>query len=78
MVFYRPFFHIINEVLLMQVKLDKNILTVDNYKQICNVNNDLIVLEEIKIIGDTLKIKYLDKNRIVIVGIIKKLLFGDD
>ena len=78
MVFYRPFFHIINEVLLMQVKLDKNILTVDNYKQICNVNNDLIVLEEMKIIGDTLKIKYLDKNRIVIVGVIKKLLFGDD
>ena len=62
----------------MQVKLDKNILTVDNYKQICNVNNDLIVLEEMKIIGDTLKIKYLDKNRIVIVGVIKKLLFGDD
>ena len=64
MVFYRPFFHIIIEVLLLQVKIEKNLIAVDNYKQICNINSDLIVLEELKIKGSNLKIKYLDKNRI--------------
>jgi hypothetical protein len=62
----------------MQIKIEKNLIAVDNYKQICNINNDLIVLEEVKIVGENLKIKYLDKNRIIIVGVVKKITFGDD
>ena len=54
------------EVLKWNPKIEKNLIAVDNYKQICNINNDLIVLEEVKIVGENLKIKYLDKNRIII------------
>ena len=62
----------------MHLKLDDNIIVVDNYKQICNINNDLIVLEEVKITGENMKIKYLDKNRIVIVGKIFTIRLDDD
>ena len=62
----------------MHIKIDNNLIVVDNYKQICNINNDLIVLEELKVKGNDLKIKYLDKSRIVIVGVIKHIDFGDD
>lgn len=62
----------------MHIKIDNNLVAVDNYKQISNINNDLIVLEEVRISGNNLKIKYLDKNRIIIVGVIKQIIFGDD
>lgn len=62
----------------MLMKVENNLASIDNYKQICSVADDLIVLEEIKIRGNNLKIKYLDKNRIVIVGIIKSINIGDD
>jgi hypothetical protein len=60
------------------IKIENNLASIDNYKQICSVADDLIVLEEIKIRGKNLKIKFLDKNRIVIVGIIKSIYIGDD
>lgn len=62
----------------MHIKIDDNLIAIDNYKQICNINSDLIVLEQMKINGNNLKIKYLDKNRIVIVGVIKSIYFGDE
>jgi hypothetical protein len=62
----------------MLIKIENNLASIDNYKQICSVASDLIVLEEIKVKGNNLKIKFLDKNRIVIVGVIKSISIGDD
>ena len=62
----------------MLIKIENNLASIDNYKQICSVASDLIVLEAIKVKGNNLKIKFLDKNRIVIVGVIKSISIGDD
>lgn len=62
----------------MLVKFDKNVVTVDNYKQIYSVKNDLIKLINVNIYGLNMKIKYLDKDRIIIVGDINKITFGDE
>lgn len=62
----------------MMMKIENNFAAIDNYKQICSVTSDLIVLKEVKIIGSNLKIKFLDKNRIVIVGTIKTINIGDE
>ncbi|MDE7161506.1 MAG: hypothetical protein K2N65_01960 [Anaeroplasmataceae bacterium] len=57
----------------MEFEYYKNILAVSNYRQILQINHDLITLDKISIHGDTLKVLRLDKDKIVIHGVITKI-----
>ena len=57
----------------MEFEYYKNILAVSNYRQILQINHDLIALDKITIHGDTLKVLRLDKDKIVIHGVITKI-----
>lgn len=61
----------------MQLTINNNLLSIDNYEQIIEINNDLIRLKMISIKGYNLKIKYLDKFRIVISGEVKEIKLGE-
>lgn len=61
----------------MKLYLEKNMLSIDNYIQIIDVRNDLIEMENVTISGDDLKIIYVDKYKVVINGVIKKIKLGD-
>lgn len=61
----------------MKLYLEKNMLSIDNYNQIIDVRNDLIEMENVTISGDDLKIIYVDKYKVVINGVIKKIKLGD-
>ncbi|MBE6137770.1 MAG: hypothetical protein E7176_05185 [Erysipelotrichaceae bacterium] len=52
-------------------------MAVDNYKQIIDIKDDLIRLENLSIKGNSLKIKYLDKYRLVVEGLIKDIAIGE-
>ena len=55
----------------------KNILTIDKYRDIILMNNDLICLSNIKIYGTNMQIIFIDKYQIVIKGSIFKIELGD-
>ena len=57
----------------MKIEINNNLISVDNYKQIKQIENDLIVLQNVKIIGKSLNIKHLDQHLIVVEGIINNI-----
>lgn len=61
----------------MQFEYYKNILSISNYRQIQQMDSDLIALENIKVYGQDFKILKLDKDCIVIKGVINKIEMGD-
>lgn len=61
----------------MRISIEKNLLSIDNYNQIIDIKNDLIVAENIIIYGSDLRVIFLDKYRIVIKGLFKKIKLGD-
>lgn len=61
----------------MQFEFYKNILSINNYRQIKQIDSDLICLESISISGKELKVIRLDKDNIVIKGLIKKIDLGE-
>lgn len=62
----------------MQLVLENNLMSIDNYKQIMELTNDLIQVEGVRIKGQNLKVKYLDKRSIVIQGTFKVIQLGDN
>lgn len=62
----------------MRLALENNLLSIDNYKQIMELTNDLIQVEGVRIKGQDLKVKYLDKRKIVIQGTFKGIQLGDN
>ncbi|MBQ9124329.1 MAG: hypothetical protein IJY14_01440 [Acholeplasmatales bacterium] len=61
----------------MKIEINNNLISVDNYKQIKQIENDLIVLQNVKIIGKSLNIKHLDQHLIVVEGIINNITLGE-
>lgn len=61
----------------MRLSIEKNLLSIDNYNQIIDIKNDLIVAENIIIYGSDLRVIFLDKYRIVIKGLFKNIKLGD-
>lgn len=61
----------------MQFEYCKNILSVSNYRQIQQLDSDLIALEYLTIHGQKLEVLRLDKDSIVIKGIITQIEIGD-
>lgn len=61
----------------MQFEYYKNILSVSNYRQIQQLDSDLIALERLTIHGHNLEVLRLDKDSIVIKGVITKVEIGD-
>ncbi|MDE5715823.1 MAG: YabP/YqfC family sporulation protein [Anaeroplasmataceae bacterium] len=61
----------------MQFEFYKNILAVNNYRQIKQLDNDLIALEKLKIHGTNLHVLKLDKEVIIVEGVIQKIELGD-
>lgn len=61
----------------MQLSLEKNLLSIDNYKQIFVLGSDLIQVKDIKVVGEKFKVLYLDGYKIVIQGIFKNIQLGD-
>ncbi len=64
-------------VKLMQFEFYKNILSINNYRQIKQLDSDLICLENISISGEKLRVVRLDKDNIVIKGLIQKIDLGE-
>lgn len=62
----------------MEIYYKNNFIQIDNYGQINNINNDLIILNNLIIKGNNLSIIYLDKDRIKIKGIINMAYKGDN
>lgn len=58
----------------MNLELNKNILRIDNYKQINQIKNDLISLKDIDVYGTNLGVLFLDKYQIVIKGNFIKII----
>lgn len=61
----------------MYFSYENNLLGIDNYKQIIEIKNDLIKLDYLSIKGKDLKVRYLDKYKIIIAGVITDLHIGD-
>lgn len=62
----------------MNIEINNNLMSIDDYRQIKSVKNDLIMLENITIYGNDLKIIRLDDYTIVIKGIFNKLIMGKE
>ena len=60
----------------MDLEINKNLMRIDNYKQIKSIKSDLIKLEKITIYGSNLKVVRLDSSSIVIRGVFNKLIMG--
>lgn len=60
----------------MIIYYKNNFMQIDNYKQIYKLTSDLIVLDNLIIEGISLKILYLDKDRIEISGNIARVIKG--
>ncbi len=61
----------------MQFEYYKNILSITNYRQIQQIDSDLISLEKMNIVGKNLKVLKLDKDCIVVEGVIIKIEMGE-
>ncbi len=61
----------------MQFEFYKNILAINNYRQIKQMERDLIVLDQITISGQELEVLRLSKDSIIIRGVIKTIKLGD-
>ena len=62
----------------MNLEINKNIMCVDNYRQIKEIKSDLICLKDICIYGFDLKVLKLDDYSIVIKGIFKKIVLENE
>ena len=62
----------------MKIALDNNLLSVDNYNQIIEIESDLISLDTVIISGKDMKILYLDKFRIIISGVFENIKIGEN
>ena len=62
----------------MQFEYYKNILSVSNYRQIQQINSDLIALDKLMIQGQNLKVLRLEKDLIIIQGVIVKIEMKED
>ena len=62
----------------MNLEINKNLLSVDNYIQVKTIKNDLIELEKITIYGEDLKVIRLDSYTIVIKGKFLKIVNGEE
>lgn len=62
----------------MEFEYQKKILLVDNYKQIKQLSNDLIELENISIYGTKLVVLRLDSKQIILRGNIEKIILKDE
>ncbi len=62
----------------MQLSLENNLLSIDNYKQIMKLSSDLIQLEEVIIQGCNINVLYLDKYRIILQGTFRGIQLGDN
>lgn len=60
----------------MQFEYYKNILAISNYRQIIQVDSDLIKLENISIYGNALRIIKLSKDEVIIKGSIAEIKIG--
>lgn len=72
-----PLFSYYKMVKHMQFEFYKNVLSINNYRQIKQINHDLIELENLRITGKDLKVLRLDKDTIIVEGVIVKLEMGD-
>lgn len=61
----------------MQFEFYKNIIAINNYRQIKQMERDLIVLDQITISGQELEVLRLSKDSIIIRGVIKTIKLGD-
>lgn len=61
----------------MHFEFYKNVLLINNYRQIILVKNDLIKLEKIDIYGKNLNIIKLSRDEIVIRGNINEIMIGE-
>lgn len=61
----------------MQFEFYKNILSVNNYRQIKHLRSDLIELDKIIVKGTDLEVLRLSKDFIIIRGVIKTIQIGD-
>ncbi len=61
----------------MRFEFYKNILLINNYRQIILVKSDLIKVEKLDIHGKNLNIIKLSKDEIVIRGIINEIKMGE-
>jgi len=52
----------------VELEIKNNLIRVDNYKQILDIASDLIILENVKISGNSLRIVSMDKHSIIISG----------
>lgn len=59
----------------MELEIKNNLIRVDNYKQILDIASDLIILENVKISGNSLRIVSMDKHSIIISGNILNISF---
>lgn len=62
----------------MEFEYQKKFLLVDNYKQIKQLSNDLIELENISIYGTNLVVLRLDSKQIILRGNIEKIILKDE
>jgi len=59
----------------VELEIKNNLIRVDNYKQILDIASDLIILENVKISGNSLRIVSMDKHSIIISGNILNISF---
>lgn len=62
----------------MILEINNNLLRVDDYRQIIDIKNDLIKLNNITIYGNDLKVVRLDNYSIVIYGIFNQLIMNGE
>ena len=53
-----------------------NYLKIDNYRQLTQLENDKIIIDNLEIIGSNLVILTISKDEIIIKGIINKIIIG--
>ncbi len=61
----------------MHFEFYKNILSINNYRQIKQLNRDLIELDQMTVSGTDLEVLRLSKDCIIIRGVIKSIQIGD-
>ena len=64
-------------VICLKISIENKIVAVDNYEQIIEISDALIKLKKLIIKGNNLKIKYLDKYRVVLQGEVNEIKLGE-
>jgi hypothetical protein len=61
----------------MQLRIENNLCSIDNYKQIKSLSNALIVIDTIRLTGSDFTILKLDNEKIVITGKFVRIDLGE-